>query len=100
MAKHRDESSKMGQAEPLPQLAIGGLQVQTLSQAVGATHEERDSKQDEREVGYSPRAEEVQSGALTEKRSYKERLTTTKIRLDVLEASLEELYQGQEGSSG
>ncbi|RWW42785.1 hypothetical protein BHE74_00051630, partial [Ensete ventricosum] len=48
-----------------------------------------------REVGYSPRAEEAQSGAPTGKRSHKERLTMMETRLDVLEASLEELYQGQ-----
>ncbi|RWW89708.1 hypothetical protein BHE74_00001253, partial [Ensete ventricosum] len=47
------------------------------------------------QVGYSPRAEEAQSGAPTGKRSHKERLSTVETRLDVLEASLEELYQGQ-----
>ncbi|RRT79562.1 hypothetical protein B296_00003303 [Ensete ventricosum] len=73
MAKHRGESSKMGQAEPLPQAAAFGFQVQTHSQIVGAAHEEHGSEQDEREVGYSPRVEEVQSGAPTEKRSHKER---------------------------
>ncbi|RRT73474.1 hypothetical protein B296_00001182 [Ensete ventricosum] len=73
MVKHRNESSNMGQARPLPQAAAGGLQVQTCSQAVGVAHEKRDSEQDEREVGYSPRAEEAQSGALTGKKSHKER---------------------------
>ncbi|RWW79615.1 hypothetical protein BHE74_00012082 [Ensete ventricosum] len=34
-------------------VSIGGLQVQTRSQAVGAVHKERDSEQDEREVVYS-----------------------------------------------
>ncbi|RRT67698.1 hypothetical protein B296_00028817 [Ensete ventricosum] len=58
-------------------------------------HEKRDSKQDEREVGYSPRVDEMQSGALTGKRSHKEKLSTVETRLDVLEASFEELYQGQ-----
>ncbi|RRT38462.1 hypothetical protein B296_00036356, partial [Ensete ventricosum] len=95
MVKHRGELSKMGQARPLPQAAAGGLQVQTRLQAIGAAHEERDSEQDEREVGYSPRAEEAQSGASTGKRSHKKRLTTVDTYLDVLEASLEELYQGQ-----
>ncbi|RWW25260.1 hypothetical protein GW17_00010411 [Ensete ventricosum] len=94
MAKHRGESSKMGQAGPLPQTAASGLQVQTRSQTAGAAHEERDSEHDEREVGY-PRAKEAQSGAPTRKRSHKERLSTVETRLDVLEASLEELYQGQ-----
>ncbi|RWW08407.1 hypothetical protein GW17_00028159 [Ensete ventricosum] len=94
MAKHRGESSKMGQAGPLPQEAAGGLQVQTRSQAVGAAHEERNSEQDEREVGYSPRAEEAQSGVPTKKRSHKERLTMAETRLDALEASLVKLYQG------
>ncbi|RWW08748.1 hypothetical protein GW17_00027792 [Ensete ventricosum] len=92
MAKHRGESSKMGQAEPLPQAAAFGFQVQTHSQIVGAAHEEHGSEQDEREVGYSPRVEEVQSGAPTEKRSHKERLTMAETRLDVLEASSDELY--------
>ncbi|RRT72332.1 hypothetical protein B296_00005163 [Ensete ventricosum] len=55
MTKHHGESSKMGQAGPLPQAAAGRLQVQTRSQAVGAAHEECGSEQDEREVGYSPR---------------------------------------------
>ncbi|RWV89960.1 hypothetical protein GW17_00047869 [Ensete ventricosum] len=60
-----------------------------------ATPKEHGSEQDEHEVGYSSRAEEAQSGASTGKRSQKERLTTAETRLDVLEASLEELYQGQ-----
>ncbi|RWV87242.1 hypothetical protein BHE74_00001257 [Ensete ventricosum] len=95
MAKHRGESSKMRQVRPLPQAAVGWLQVQTPSQTAGAAHEECSSEQDEREVGYSPRAEEAQSGAPTGKRSYKERLSTVETRLEVLEMSLEELYQGQ-----
>ncbi|RWW85583.1 hypothetical protein BHE74_00005725 [Ensete ventricosum] len=88
MAKHRGESSKMGQARPLPQVAASGLQVQTCSQTAGAAHEER-------EVGYSLRVEEAQYGAPTRKRSHKERLSMVETRLDVLEASLEGLYQGQ-----
>ncbi|RRT78439.1 hypothetical protein B296_00001202 [Ensete ventricosum] len=95
MAKHHGESSKMGQAGPLSQAIASGLQVQTRSQTTGAAQEERDSEHNEREVGYSPRAEEAQSDAPTEKRSHKERLSTVETRLDVLEASLEELYQGQ-----
>ncbi|RZS26145.1 hypothetical protein BHM03_00059451 [Ensete ventricosum] len=93
--RHRGESSKIGQAGPLPQAAACGLQVQTRSQTAGAAHEECGSEHDEREVGYSPRAEEAQSGALTGKRSHKERLSTVETRLNVLEASLKELYQGQ-----
>ncbi|RZR95045.1 hypothetical protein BHM03_00023845, partial [Ensete ventricosum] len=54
MAKHRCESSKMGQAGPLPQAAASGLQVQTRSQTAGAAHEECGSEHDECEVGYSP----------------------------------------------
>ncbi|RWW43634.1 hypothetical protein BHE74_00050682 [Ensete ventricosum] len=84
----------MGQAGALPQTVVGGLQVQTRSQTVGVTHEERDSEQDEHEVRYSPRVEEASSGTPIRKKSHKERLTTAKIHLDVLEASLEELYQG------
>ncbi|RRT66808.1 hypothetical protein B296_00013616 [Ensete ventricosum] len=95
MVKYHDESSKMGQVEPLPQVAVDELQVQTRSQTAEATHEERDTEQDEREVGYSPRVEEAQSGAPTEKRSHKERLSTMETCLDILEASLGELYQGQ-----
>ncbi|RZR88251.1 hypothetical protein BHM03_00015793 [Ensete ventricosum] len=95
MAKHRDELSKMGQVDLLPQAAIGELQVQTRSQAVGVAHEGRNSEQDEREVGYSLRAEEVQSRAPTGKMSHNERLTMVETHLDVLKASLEELYQGQ-----
>ncbi|RRT32391.1 hypothetical protein B296_00051847 [Ensete ventricosum] len=60
-----------------------------------AADEERNSELDEREVVYSPRAEEAQSGVLIGKRSHKERLITVETSLDVLEASLEELYQGQ-----
>ncbi|RWW54036.1 hypothetical protein BHE74_00039404 [Ensete ventricosum] len=71
---------------------VGGLQVQTRSQTVGAAHEERGSEQDKREVGYSPRVEDAQSGEPTGKRSYKERLLTVETYLDVLEVSLEELY--------
>ncbi|RWV97706.1 hypothetical protein GW17_00039488 [Ensete ventricosum] len=95
MAKHCGESSKMGQVRPLPQAATGGLQVQTRSQAAGAAHEEHDSEQGEHEVGYSPRAEEAQFGSPIGKRSHKERLTMVETRIDVLEASLEELYQSQ-----
>ncbi|RZR90937.1 hypothetical protein BHM03_00018958 [Ensete ventricosum] len=95
MVKHHGESSKMGQAGPLPQAVVGGLQVQTRSQANEATHVEHGSEQDEHEVRYSPRAEEAQSGAPTRKRSHKERLIMVETRFDVLEASLEELYQGQ-----
>ncbi|RZR73308.1 hypothetical protein BHM03_00022608 [Ensete ventricosum] len=71
------------------------LQVRTRSQAIGVAHEERDSEQDECEVGYSLRVEEAQSRAPIGKRSHKERLTMAETRLDVLEASSEELYQGQ-----
>ncbi|RWW07516.1 hypothetical protein GW17_00029102 [Ensete ventricosum] len=90
----------MGQAGPLLQAAVGGLQVQTRSQTVGAAHEERGSEQDEREFGYSPRVEEAPSGAPTGKKSHKERLTTAETRLDVLEVSLEKLYQASEGYLG
>ncbi|RRT34722.1 hypothetical protein B296_00052783 [Ensete ventricosum] len=95
MVKHRGESSKMGQAAPLPQAAAGELQVQTRSQTAGAAHEERGSEHDECEVWYSPRAKEAQSDAPIGKKSHKERLSTVETRLDVLKLSLEELYQGQ-----
>ncbi|RRT39748.1 hypothetical protein B296_00044883 [Ensete ventricosum] len=95
MAKHRGESNKMEKARPLPQAAVSGLQVQTRSQTARAAHEERGSEQEEREVGYSARAEEAQSGVPTGQRSHKERLATVETRLDVLEASLEELYEVQ-----
>ncbi|RWW05756.1 hypothetical protein GW17_00030953 [Ensete ventricosum] len=62
MAKYRGESSKMGQVRPLPQATVGALQVQTRLQTAGAAHEGRDSEQDKREVGYSLRAKETQSG--------------------------------------
>ncbi|RWW79382.1 hypothetical protein BHE74_00012332 [Ensete ventricosum] len=96
MVKHHGESRKMGQEGPLLQAAVGGLQLQTRSQTIRAAHEERDNEQDEREVGYSPRVEEAPSGAPTKKKSYKERLTMAETHLDVLEVSLEELYQGQQ----
>ncbi|RRT49362.1 hypothetical protein B296_00024923, partial [Ensete ventricosum] len=95
MVKHLGESSKMGQARPLLQAATGGLQVQTRSQTVGTAYEERGSEQDEREVGYSPRGKEAPSGAPTGKKGHRERLTMVETRLDILEASVEELYQGQ-----
>ncbi|RWW73909.1 hypothetical protein BHE74_00018172 [Ensete ventricosum] len=94
MVKHRGESSKMGQAGPLLQAAAGELQVQTHLQTVGATHEERYSEQDEHEVEYSPRGEEAPSGVPTEKKSHKEIIMTAETHLDVLEVSVEELYQG------
>ncbi|RZS19295.1 hypothetical protein BHM03_00051671 [Ensete ventricosum] len=68
MVRHRGESSKMGQAGPLLQATA---------------------------VGYSPRGEEAPSGAPTGKKGHRERLTMAETRLDVLEASVEELYQGQ-----
>ncbi|RWW78475.1 hypothetical protein BHE74_00013306 [Ensete ventricosum] len=95
MVKHRGESSKMGQAAPLLQAAVGGLQVQTHKQTVGVANEDHGSEQDEREVGYSLRVEEAPSGPPIEKKSHKERLTTPETHLNLLEASLEELYQGQ-----
>ncbi|RWW15074.1 hypothetical protein GW17_00021090 [Ensete ventricosum] len=95
MVRHHGESSKMGQAGPLLQAAVGGLHVQTRSQTAGAAYEERSSEQDEREVGYSPRGEEAPSVAPTGKKGHRERLTMAETRLDVLEASVEELYQGQ-----
>ncbi|RWV79441.1 hypothetical protein GW17_00059430 [Ensete ventricosum] len=55
-----------------------------------------DNEQDEREVMYSPRMEEAPSGAPIGKKCRKKRLTTVETRLDVLEVSLEELYQGQQ----
>ncbi|RWW09935.1 hypothetical protein GW17_00026548 [Ensete ventricosum] len=94
MVKHSGESSKMGQVGPLLQAAVGGLQVQTRSQIGGAAHAERYSEQDEREVGYSPRGEEAPFGAPIGKKGHRERLTMAETRLDVLEASVEELYQG------
>ncbi|RWW71973.1 hypothetical protein BHE74_00020247 [Ensete ventricosum] len=81
MVKHPGESSKMGQAEPLLQAAVSGRQ--------------RDSEQDEREVVYSPRAEEAPSGVPIGNKSHKERLIIAETHLDILETSLEELYQGQ-----
>ncbi|RRT31922.1 hypothetical protein B296_00044458, partial [Ensete ventricosum] len=95
MVKHHGESSKMGQVGPLLQAATGGLQVQTRSQTVGAAYEERGSEQDERKVGYSPRGEEAPSRSPIGKKGHRERLTMAKTHLDVLEASVEELYQGQ-----
>ncbi|RZS16389.1 hypothetical protein BHM03_00048372, partial [Ensete ventricosum] len=62
----------------------------------GSRSEERYTEQDEREVGYSPRGEEASSEAPIEKKSHKERIITAETRLDVLEASVEELYQGQQ----
>ncbi|RWV91053.1 hypothetical protein GW17_00046690 [Ensete ventricosum] len=47
----------------------------------GAAHEEHSSKQDEREVWYSPLAEEAQSGVPTGKRSHKERITMVETAL-------------------
>ncbi|RWV99169.1 hypothetical protein GW17_00030231, partial [Ensete ventricosum] len=95
MVRHRGELRKMGQAGPLLQAAAGGLQVQTRSQTARAAYEEHDSEQDEREVRYSPRGEEAPFGAPTGKKGHRERLTMAETRLDVLEASVEELYQGQ-----
>ncbi|RWW25378.1 hypothetical protein GW17_00010275 [Ensete ventricosum] len=101
MVKHRGESSKMGQAGPLLQATTGGLQVQTRSQTAGAAYEERDSEQDKREVGYSPRGEEASSRAPTGKKGHRERLTMAETRFDVLEASVEELStKAKEGYLG
>ncbi|RRT34088.1 hypothetical protein B296_00058990 [Ensete ventricosum] len=46
-------------------------------------------------IRYSPRGEEAPSGVPTGKKGHRERLTMVETRLDVLEASVEELYQGQ-----
>ncbi|RWW17155.1 hypothetical protein GW17_00018946, partial [Ensete ventricosum] len=66
-----------------------------LLRSGGAAYEERDSEQDEREVGYSPQGEEAPSRAPIGKKGHRERLTMAETRLDILEASVEELYQGQ-----
>ncbi|RWW81495.1 hypothetical protein BHE74_00010099 [Ensete ventricosum] len=58
-----------------------------------AAYEERGSEQDEREVESSSRGEEAPSGAPTGKKGHRERLTMAETHLDVLEASVEELYQ-------
>ncbi|RWW63323.1 hypothetical protein BHE74_00029500 [Ensete ventricosum] len=100
MVKHHGESSKMGQAGPLLQAAASGLQVQTCSQTIGAAHEEHESEQDEREVGYSPRVEEVPSGAPTEKKSHKERLTIAKLTLMFLKQAWRNYTKANEGSLG
>ncbi|RWV79073.1 hypothetical protein GW17_00059852 [Ensete ventricosum] len=61
----------------------------------GPAYEERGSEQDKHKVGYSPQGEEAPSGAPTGKKGHKERLTMAETHLDVLEASVEVLYQGQ-----
>lgn len=94
IVKHHGELTKTGQVEPLPQAIVDEFQVQSRSQAIRATQEEPDNKNSEREVGYFLRAKEAQSGPPIEKKSHKERLTTTKTHLDVLEVSLEEPYLG------
>ncbi|RWW58746.1 hypothetical protein BHE74_00034351 [Ensete ventricosum] len=92
---YKHDFAKKLDAGPLLQATAGGLQVQTHSPTAGAAYEERDSEQDEREVGYSPRGEEAPSGVPTEKKGHRERLTMAETHLDVLEASVEELYHGQ-----
>ncbi|URE41304.1 Retrotransposon protein [Musa troglodytarum] len=79
MAKHRGESSKMGQAGLLPQAAAGGLHVQTRSLTAGAAHEEQARRRNPGASGRKSHREGHGGGN----------------RLDVLEASLDELYQGQ-----
>ncbi|RWV90753.1 hypothetical protein GW17_00047019, partial [Ensete ventricosum] len=81
---------KMGNGARVAVVAVGEV---TLH--LPTAYEERDSEQDEREVGYSPRGEEVPSGAPTGKKGHRERLTMAETCLDVLEASVEELYQGR-----
>ncbi|RWW37957.1 hypothetical protein BHE74_00056858, partial [Ensete ventricosum] len=78
----------------------GGLRVQTRLQIAGAAHEERDSEQDEREVGYSPRAEEAQSDAPTGKRSHKERLSTVETASMFLKRPWRNSTKAKEGSLG
>ncbi|RWV97326.1 hypothetical protein BHE74_00054302 [Ensete ventricosum] len=90
----------MGQVEPLPQAATSGLQVQTCSQTVGAAHEERDSEQDEHELGYSPRAEEVQFGALTGKGATRRRLQWRKPASMFLKRTWRNSTKANEGSLG
>ncbi|RZS28955.1 hypothetical protein BHM03_00062611, partial [Ensete ventricosum] len=64
-----------------------GLRRTGASGSRAVAHEERDSEQDEREVRYSPRAEESPSRVPTEKKSHKERRTMAETHLGV-EASL------------
>ncbi|RZS21699.1 hypothetical protein BHM03_00054367 [Ensete ventricosum] len=50
---------------------------------------------DVRQLWSSSRGEEAPSGAPTGKKGHRERLTMAETHLDVLEASVEELYQGR-----
>ncbi|RZS22485.1 hypothetical protein BHM03_00055277 [Ensete ventricosum] len=100
MAKHLGESSKMGQAGPLPQAAASGLQVQTRSQTAGAAHEERGSEHDECEVGYSPREEEAQSGAPTGKGATRRDFQRWKPALMFLKRAWKNSNKAKEGSLG
>ncbi|RRT49242.1 hypothetical protein B296_00049708 [Ensete ventricosum] len=84
------------QPQALPHPSSFGPALGFLPCPVGTAHKERGNEQDEQEVGYSQRAEEAQSGVSTEKRSHKERLIIAETHLDLLKASLKELYQGLE----
>ncbi|RRT43641.1 hypothetical protein B296_00041919 [Ensete ventricosum] len=90
----------MGQAEPQSQAVAGGLQVQTRLQTIRVAHKEHGSEQDEREVGYSPRAEEAPSRAPIEKKSYKERLITVETASMFLKRAWRNSTIVNEGSFG
>ncbi|RRT58582.1 hypothetical protein B296_00022249, partial [Ensete ventricosum] len=83
------EAIRDKELQPQLEELIGGYYFFTISSA----YEERDSEQDEREIRYSPRGEEAPSGAPTGKKGHRKRLTMAETRLDVLETSVEELYQ-------
>ncbi|RZR82136.1 hypothetical protein BHM03_00008490 [Ensete ventricosum] len=67
---------------------------------VGGTYEERDSEQDKREVGYSPRAKDTQYGAPTGKRSHKESLQWRKPASMFLKRAWRNSTKANEGSFG
>ncbi|RWV86138.1 hypothetical protein BHE74_00016103 [Ensete ventricosum] len=94
MAKHHGDSSKMGQAGPLPKQPQVGCKCKLASKLLEPLMRSAAANKTSVKLR-TRRAEEMQSGALTGKRSHKERLKTVETRLDFLEASLEELYQRQ-----
>ncbi|RWV96729.1 hypothetical protein GW17_00040538 [Ensete ventricosum] len=67
---------------------------------VGGTYEERDSEQDKREVGYSPRAKDTQYEVPTGKRSHKESLQWRKPASMFLKRAWRNSTKANEGSFG
>ncbi|RRT86205.1 hypothetical protein BHE74_00021272 [Ensete ventricosum] len=88
MVKHHGESSKLGQVRQLPKQPQVGCKCKLTLKLLERLMRSARTKMTREMLAILCERRKHN----TEKRSHKERLTTMETHLDVLEASLEELY--------